>query len=287
MNAMQRLLLCTDLDRTLLPNGRQPESPGARERFQRLVARPEVKLAFVTGRHRALVQEAIDAYALPRPDFVIGDVGTTIYAAGQGDWQPRQDWQREIAADWAGYDHAGLAALFAAFDELEQQESTKQNDFKLSYYVAPDIDHQTLMEGMQALLQSKGIRASLVWSIDEQQDIGLLDVLPACATKLHAVDFLRRHLDYSLEETVFAGDSGNDLQVLASAVPAVLVANAAPDVRDAAVKAAAAGGYGDALYLARGGFLGMNGNYSAGIIEGVAHYRPELGAWLEGDKPHD
>jgi hypothetical protein len=30
------------------------------------------------------------------------------------------------------------------------------------------------------------------------------------------------------------------------------------------------------LYLARGGLLEMNGNYSAGILEGVAHYHPEL-----------
>jgi hypothetical protein len=250
------------------------------------VARPEVTLAYVTGRHRALVEAAIGEYALPRPDFVIGDVGTTIYAIHQGDWQPRRDWRIEIAPDWAGYDHGRLAALFAAFDALELQERAKQNEFKLSYYVALDVNHRTLMEGMQALLQTRGIRASLVWSVDEQAGIGLLDVLPACATKLHAVDFLRRHLGYSLTETVFAGDSGNDLQVLASAVPAVLVANAAADVRETAVKAATAGGHGGALYLARGGYLGMNGNYSAGIIEGVAHYRPEFGEWLKGDDPH-
>ena len=33
------------------------------------------------------------------------------------------------------------------------------------------------------------------------------------------------------ERTVFAGDSGNDLDVLASAIPSVLVANADPGVR--------------------------------------------------------
>ena len=54
-----RLLLCSDLDRTLLPNGQQPESPGARERFTRFVPRPEVNLVYVTGRHRQLVEQAI------------------------------------------------------------------------------------------------------------------------------------------------------------------------------------------------------------------------------------
>ena len=75
----KHILICTDLDRTLLPNGRQPESPGARDHFARLVAHPEVTLAYVSGRHRELVEDAIRDYRLPLPDWVIGDVGTTIY----------------------------------------------------------------------------------------------------------------------------------------------------------------------------------------------------------------
>ena len=56
----ERLLICTDLDRTLIPNGTQPESSGARDHFALLVGRPEVTLAYVSGRHRALVETAID-----------------------------------------------------------------------------------------------------------------------------------------------------------------------------------------------------------------------------------
>ena len=37
------------------------------------------------------------------------------------------------------------------------------------------------------------------------------------------------------------------------------------------------------LYIARGDYLGMNGNYSAGILEGVAHYMPDAEKWFEGD----
>jgi hydroxymethylpyrimidine pyrophosphatase-like HAD family hydrolase len=74
----RHILLATDLDRTLLPNGEATESPGARAAFARVAARPEVALAYVTGRHRALVEDAIAEYVLPRPDYVIGDVGTTI-----------------------------------------------------------------------------------------------------------------------------------------------------------------------------------------------------------------
>jgi hypothetical protein len=86
---------------------------------------------------------------------------------------------------------------------------------------------------------------------------------------------------FDVRETVFAGDSGNDLPVLASAVPAVLVANASEEVREAAVRQALANGYPEALYVARGTLPGMNGNYTAGVLEGVLHYIPEAARWLE------
>jgi hypothetical protein len=106
-------------------------------------------------------------------------------------------------------------------------------------------------------------------------------VLPLRANKLHAVEFLMHQCDFSYSDTVFAGDSGNDLAVLASAIPAVLVANASEDVRTAAQQQAAALGHSSKLYLAGGGLLGMNGNYSAGVLEGVVHFIPRTEAWLE------
>jgi sucrose-6-phosphatase len=47
-------------------------------------------------------------------------------------------------------------------------------------------------------------------------------------------------------------------------------------VREAACDAASAKHNLERLYLAEGGFMQMNGNYSAGILEGVAHYHPQL-----------
>lgn len=273
------LLLCTDLDRTLLPNGPQPESPQARPLFSRLAAHAGVSLAYVTGRHRALVLEAIEQYQLPLPDYVIGDVGSSIYRIRKGEWQPWQAWQEEIALDWRGATHADLQHLFSGLDELQLQEPEKQNSFKLSYYAPADTDVGGLCATMQARLQPRAIRASLIWSIDDLTHTGLLDVLPLRATKLHAIEFLMRQRGYSRERTVFAGDSGNDLPVLASHIPSVLVANARDDVRAQAQAMAAENGFAQALYLARGGFLGMNGNYAAGILEGVAHYLPETREW--------
>ena len=89
-----------------------------------------------------------------------------------------------------------------------------------------------------------------------------------------------RRNGFALDDTVFAGDSGNDLPVLASEIPAVLVANASAEVRREALAQAATRGHTNALYIAQGNFMGMNGNYTAGVLEGVVHYQPEVRNWL-------
>ena len=270
-----RLLLCTDLDRTLLPNGPQAESSGARDKFKQLATQPGVTLVYVTGRDRKLVEDAIDEYQLPQPDYVIADVGSTIYEIQQHDWHYRGQWQQEISPDWGGKSHDEMHSLFSRSLLLKLQEDTKQNTYKLSYYVPLESDHEALMSDMHSILVSKNIRASLIWSIDELAGMGLLDVLPASANKRHAIEFLMKQLGFDLSNTIFAGDSGNDLAVLTSPIRSVLVANASSDVRDEAKQMALNLGQIDALYFAHGSFLGMNGNYSAGILEGVAHYMPE------------
>ena len=275
------ILLCTDLDRTLLPNGAQPESKAARQHFSTLAQRPDINLAYVTGRHQQLVLEAIEEYQIPMPDYVIGDVGSSIYAIANTHWQADEGWQAAIAPDWQGLRHDELARLFSEFTELRLQETEKQNTFKLSYYAASDVPIAPLLQRMYQKLDQHGIRANLIWSIDEQLDVGLLDVLPRSASKLHAIEFLMQRHGYSHNRTVFAGDSGNDLLVLGSHINAVLVANASDEVRHEAQQLAEANGTLAALYLARGGLLGMNGNYSAGILEGLVHYIPETLAWLQ------
>ena len=278
------ILLCSDLDRTLLPNGPQPESPGARERFAAVAARPEITLVYVTGRHRELVQQAIDNYCLPRPDYVIGDVGSSLFAVTADGWHLQEDWQQEIAPDWAGLRHAEIHALLAGIRTLRLQETAKQNTWKLSYYVPLYADNVALLAEVGQHLERHAVNASLIWSVDEPASIGLLDILPASANKLHAIEFLRSRNGFSYADTLFAGDSGNDLSVLASAIPAVLVANASPEVREAALREAARQGHADALYIARGGYLGMNGNYSAGVLEGLAHFIPHAGAMLASEE---
>ena len=235
------VLLCADLDRTVIPNGSEPESPRARPLLRALAARPDFTLAYVTGRHRDLLIEAIEQYDLPVPDYAIGDVGTSIYEVEDGCWNRWDQWSEEIASDWEGRTHDDLEELFADIEPLRLQEPEKQNAFKLSYYTLADIVPQNALATMRARLEANEIRASLIWSVDQMNQVGLLDVLPERATKQHAIS------------------------------------------------RAEANGCRDRLYLARGGLLGMNGNYSAGVLEGVVHFLPHTLGWLQGTelKPAD
>jgi sucrose-6F-phosphate phosphohydrolase len=277
----ERLLLCTDLDRTLIPNGPQVESPGARALFQTLAARPEVTLAYVSGRDRNLVEEAAGQYQLPFPDFVIADVGSSIYRIdAKREWHLDRAWEAEIALDWGPFSHDEVAGKLSDLTSLKLQEPSKQNRYKLSYYVPLSTGSDTLADRIVARLQSNGIRARLIWSVDAPAHLGLLDVLPARVSKYHAIEWLMQEHGFMAANTVFCGDSGNDLEVLVSPIPAVLVANAEADVRRMATMQAKNADRVAQLYVARGGFMGMNGNYSAGILEGIAHYYPHTARWM-------
>lgn len=279
-----RLLLCTDLDRTLIPNGHQPESPNARLRFSRFCQNPEVTLAYVTGRHQQLVQQAIEEYQLPQPDFVITDVGTKIYQVVDKDWIELRDWENLISTDWQGKSRQQLEVYLKDVDALERQEEAKQNTYKLSYYVSLDSDHHALMQQVDESLEAQGIAASLVWSVDEPAQVGLLDILPRSASKLHAIEFLQHHLGLSDKQLLFAGDSGNDLHVLSSHLQSVLVANASAEVRTQAQTLSSSQGNVEQLYLAGEKSKDDNGNYASGILQGVCHFMPEFCCLIESRK---
>jgi len=277
----EQLLICTDLDRTLIPNGPQSESSRARQYFYELSRNRNVKLVYVTGRHQKLIQDAIAHYNLPTPDFVIGDVGTTIYHIDAGNiWQKQDQWEQQISSDWGGKGHADLRKLLRDIHALRLQESSKQNNFKLSFYVPLQANLQALSTLIEQRFAENDIQASLIWSVDEPAGVGLLDILPASASKLHAIEALMNIQGFEYDNTFFSGDSGNDIEVLASPIPAVLVANSQPDVQELATLLADENHCAEKLYIAKGGFAGMNGNYSAGILEGLVHYYPYTKDWF-------
>ncbi|MBF0108864.1 MAG: HAD-IIB family hydrolase [Magnetococcales bacterium] len=276
----RKILIATDLDRTLIPNGLHPQSPRANGVFEAIIRRPEVSLAYVTGRDLRLVQEAMTAFALPRPDHVVADVGTSIWTWKNGEWRGMPRWEEVIAPGWNGLHGDALAQLLREVAGIRLQERQRQGRFKLSYYWDPDADPYELVARIGRILADHDLKVHVGFSRDETSEDRFLDVLPAGAGKLGAVRFLMEQGGFVPERVLFSGDSGNDLDVLGSCVPSVLVANATDQVRRDALALSMKNGCGDFLYLARGRF-GMNGCYVAGILEGLAHFIPETVSWMD------
>jgi len=271
-----RLLLCTDMDRTIIPNGRQPEHPNALQRFKDFCSLPAIELVYVTGRHLELVKQAITDYDLPHPEYAITDVGTKIYHRVGNNWQQMHTWQDEIALNWNNKSHKQLQESLKNISFLSLQEQDKQSNFKLSYYLPVTVDHETILVQVEQQLTQLGVNPSLIYSIDEPNQIALLDILPQNATKLHAIQFLQQHLGCGMDDTLFAGDSGNDLPVLGSSICSILIANAEPEIKREAKKLAAINGNNASLYIAKNENSPLGGNYFAGVLQGVLFFIPEL-----------
>jgi len=274
---LQKALICSDLDRTIIPNGYQEESALARPVFRRLAEHSNISLAYVSGRDKKLILDAIEEFYLPMPDYAIGDVGTTFYRIINGNWQLSDDWSDEIGQDWKGLAGEKLSEFLEDMAEIRLQEPEKQKHYKVSFYTDQNVDHQRLIKNIRSVLAEKGVRASIIWSVDEISANGLLDIIPPRANKLHAIQFLMQQEHFPEDRTVFAGDSGNDLDVLTSGLQTILVKNATEDIRKEAIKNLSEKKLTNRLYLPKGNFFGMNGNYAAGAMEGLVHFIPETG----------
>lgn len=271
------LLICTDLDRTLLPNGAQPESPGARERFQRLADDDNTLIVYATGRDKGLVDEAIAQYQLPYPDFLIADVGSSIYSREDNQWVQWQGWRERLKEDWDGYSREQMTQLFPLSEQVTSQDEFHQGEFKLSFMIEPADALDGVLESYEQIIAEQELHCHCIASENEFDNHGLIDILPTRANKLFALEYLIEKMAFDPQQVLFSGDSGNDIQVLASHFPSVLVANATDSIKSKAIAMAKLNGNSDRLYLAKGMSPELNGCYAAGIIEGLHHFYPQFG----------
>lgn len=276
-------LLCTDLDRTLLPNGDVLESALARPVLWQLISTHDLSLAYVSGRSLSGVLQAIEQYRLSLPDIIVADVGTSVYVRNDREWIKNVRWETAMAGKWKGRDAEKVGQQLDSVEGLEHQEEYRQSSFKRSYYYPESVDERELRQAVVDSLETAGIQASLVFSFDPDKGVGLLDVLPDSGSKSFAVRYLQELLELDTQDILFAGDSGNDVSAIVAQNPGVLVANADARTRDAVKEASQNSENLQTTYFAQGDFSlageqMLNGNYAAGIVEGMVHFRPQ---WRE------
>jgi hypothetical protein len=262
-------ILATDLDRTLLPNGRWEADARAIDLFNELTEQHGVLVVYVTGRNLALTEDAIREYGVRYPDILCGDVGTTIRQYRAGMWTTDDGWTAHVRHASPRWDADEIHQLISGIDGLRVQESEHLNPFKQSYYIDHDRNAEILAR-VDAAVQGR-FDEVIVYSFDPRDGKGLLDFLPASATKQTALEYVAGEFGVPKEEVVFCGDSGNDIFPLTAGFSGVLVRNAddqlVQNVREAMKKNPAL-----KVYFAGGGFKGLEGYYTSGVIEGAYHY---------------
>ena len=270
-------ILATDLDRTLLPNGSWQPDEGAITLFNELTEQHDVLVVYVTGRNLALTEEAIAKYGVRSPDILCGDVGTSIRKREADRWIFDDGWVNHVRKASPRWSADAIREAVADVEGMREQESEHLNQFKQSYYV----DHERKEQVLQAVDERVKGRFDevIIYSFDSEDGKGLLDLLPASATKQTALEFVAAAHGVAKSDTVFCGDSGNDIFPLTAGFAGVLVRNA-DDQLVAGVRKAMDDDPALRVYFAKGGFLDLNGYYTSGVIEGAYHY-----GLFEGDTP--
>lgn len=262
-------ILATDLDRTLLPNGSWEADSNAIDLFNNLTEQSDVLVVYVTGRNLELTEKAIFEYGIRYPHVLCGDVGTTIRKYADGTWTHDKGWVEHVNTMSPRWDAKTIKDIISDVDGIREQEQEHQNQFKQSYYV----DHQRrdeILNKVEELVKGK-FDEVIVYSYDSENGNGLIDFLPASATKQTSLEYVAADNRVDKAGVVFCGDSGNDIFPLTAGFRGVLVKNADEQLVDN-VKQAMSENPELTVYFAKGNFYGLNGNYTSGVIEGACHY---------------
>lgn len=222
-----RHLLASDMDGTVIPLDDHPGRPEEIARFSQAFEREaDLALAYATGRDLQRVLHAIEEWKLPAPNWLICDVGTSLYHAdGNGGWNLSEEYRSEMKKRFGGHTATDVAK---ALDGLPEQDASRQTEFKHSYVFPVSDEPEKLLPEAAHKLTETGIRAELIYSVDVYTGEAFLDVLPAGVAKDFAVHFLLQQLTLDADHVVYAGDSGNDEHAFKSGLNGIVVANADP-----------------------------------------------------------
>ncbi len=259
------LLFASDLDGTLIPlDAHEAYTEEVLHLHRVRKDTPHFKLAYVTGRSFSLANAGIAEFSLPEPDWLICDVGTSLYGREGDRWGEDETYCKFLEQMWGGDESNELQDLSAEVSGLSLQAAEQQKRFKCSFFVEL-TNKRVVLEAVRASVEKKNIPVQIIFSIDPLTNVGLLDILPPKASKRSAVFHLAQQLGLSSASIIYAGDSGNDLEMFTSGCRAILVANTPLDVVTEVERWAAESTLEQQIFCA-------SRKYSAGVLEGLRHF---------------
>jgi hydroxymethylpyrimidine pyrophosphatase-like HAD family hydrolase len=203
-------VLATDLDGTFLGG-----SEDDRETLYGWIEdnRATIGLVFVTGRDPEFIADICDGTSVPWPDYVIGDVGTTIAKVDAGgSIAPIGALEEDIARRWG--DQGGRVR-----ETLDGHPGLTLQATPFRYRVSYDLDAAGYHPGAEDKIAALGLDHLI-------SDNRFFDVLPKGVSKGPSLKRLVAHLGIDGQRVLAAGDTLNDLSMLECGLPAVAVGNA-------------------------------------------------------------
>lgn len=214
MRPARPLVLCTDLDGTFL-GGSDEERAALYDFIER--HRDDLRLVFVTGRDLPFVRTLWEERGLPRPDDIIGDVGTTVVSGAT--LKPHPALHAWIDSRWQDA-NARIHAKLKDEPGLELQPVPTER--RVSYYYDPD----KLRPDLRSELEAEGFDVILSANV-------YFDVMPRGVSKGPT---LRRFVELegiAPEQVLAAGDTLNDLTLLSAGFRSVAVGGSEPALLEA------------------------------------------------------
>lgn len=205
--------LATDLDGTFL-GGSESERQALYNWIE--MHRSIVELIFVTGRDLPFIESACADGVMPWPDFVVGDVGTTIASRDQSTNRlaPDATMEAPIAALWG----EGIAAIRDHLDTAPGiTPQTGPFRYRMSYHYDPNrFDRVTTR-----VIEAAGFDCLI-------SDDRFLDVLPRGVSKGPSLLRLLETQRVPTNRVLVAGDTLNDLSMFETGLQGVAVGNSEP-----------------------------------------------------------
>ena len=203
------LVLATDLDGTFLGGSDRQRS----QLYEYIKSqREQILLVFVTGRSLNMIRELFDFPGFPRPNYIIGDVGTTIFDGNT--FQPVSAVQNWVSQVWNNANDR-VKQLLENEPGLELQPLNP--DYRVAYYYQADKFQSSTIDK----ITTAGFDCIM-------SDKRFLDVMPKGVSKGPTLLKLMETLNLDLDRVVTAGDTLNDLSLFATGLKSIAVGNAEP-----------------------------------------------------------
>ena len=238
----RQFVLATDLDGTFLGG-----DASDRQRLYDWIEahRTSVGLVFVSGRDPEFIHQLCGSGDVPWPEYVIGDVGTTIAEVTEDRAiAPIATLEQQIADQWQ--DSGDLIR-----ETLDGAAGLSLQPTEFRYRVSYDYDPATFEPETKARVEAMGFDVLI-------SDNRFFDVLPRGVSKGPSLLRLLDHLRVPNGRVLAAGDTLNDLSMLVAGTAAVAVGGSEPSLLDVLP---------DQPNIHRAKGVG-----TAGIFEAIAHF---------------